>query len=114
VSNKPRRFLPAGLSFACRAERMGVYWPHPKGEDVMTKQKIIATAALAALFSLGLAGAAFAQATPATPPVSAQKGQAMKDDKATKDKAAKDKKAQGQKKGMDNGKKTGMDKKKPG
>jgi hypothetical protein len=78
----------------------------------MSNHKTVATAAFAALFSLSLAGTALAQATPATPPANAQKGQAMKADKATKDKAAKDAKAQGQKKGMDNGKKTGMDKKK--
>jgi hypothetical protein len=84
----------------------------------MIKHKIVATAALAGLFSFGLVGTTFAQATPATPPATAQKGQGMKDDKAAKDravkdKAAKDNKAQGQKKGMDNGKKTGMEKKKP-
>lgn len=88
----------------------------------MTKPKTLAVAAFAALFSLSLAGTALAQATPATPPANAQKGQAKKEDKALKDKASKDKaakdkaakekKAQGQKKGMDDGKKTGIEKKK--
>lgn len=83
----------------------------------MTKSKTLAIAAFAALFSLSLAGTALAQATPATPPANAQKGQAKKEDKASKDKAskekaAKEKKAQGQKKGMDDGKKTGLEKKK--
>ncbi len=80
----------------------------------MTKHKTVCTAAFAALFSLGLASAALAQAKPATPPASAEKGQTMKGEKTAKDKADKKKEAQGQKKGMDNGKKTGMDKKKPG
>jgi len=78
----------------------------------MTKPKTIATLAIAVLFSLGLAGTAIAQAKPAAPSANAQKGQGMKEDKMAKEKAAKEKKAQGQKKGMDNGKKTGIEKKK--
>jgi Ni/Co efflux regulator RcnB len=81
----------------------------------MTKHKTVCTAVFAALFSLGLAGAALAQATPATPPANAQKGQTTKDSKAKseKDKAAKSKdQAQGKKKGADEGKKTGIEKKK--
>lgn len=92
----------------------------------MIKPKTLAIAAFAALFSLSLAGTALAQATPATPPANAQKGQAKKEEKkeekaakekaakekAAKEKAAKAKKSQGQKKGMDDGKKTGLEKKK--
>lgn len=63
----------------------------------MTNHRSVCSAALVALFSLGLASAALAQAKPATPPASAEKGQTMKDEKTAKDKAAKKKRPKARK-----------------
>lgn len=79
----------------------------------MTNHKITAIA-IAALFSLGLMSAstpALAQATPATPPAKADKGQAMKQKQAETDKGKAKGAEQGKKKGAEKGKKTGQAKK---